>query len=185
MPFDALAETCEADNSVLNMNMPVLLVVALIGATVGGEMIFYFHFPLCCFFLLFSFSVLAAWELIDVTRLEASLNESWNNRLGAIISLFICEGYGSASLLSDSARPRWISPRMELSLDGTDFGFDLLVLTAFSLAERGPYRQEAWWLMTLPWKEPCPWPLRSPSQVLSFYHEVLLPSRTETLRTTA
>lgn len=36
MPLDAFAETCEADNSVFNMNMPVLLVVALIGATVGG-----------------------------------------------------------------------------------------------------------------------------------------------------
>ncbi|CAI9097336.1 OLC1v1033735C1 [Oldenlandia corymbosa var. corymbosa] len=35
-PLDALAETCEADNSVLNMNMPLLLFVALIGATVGG-----------------------------------------------------------------------------------------------------------------------------------------------------
>ncbi|XP_047269390.1 protein FLUORESCENT IN BLUE LIGHT, chloroplastic isoform X2 [Capsicum annuum] len=37
-PLDALAETCEADNSPLNMlfNMPLLLFVALIGATVGG-----------------------------------------------------------------------------------------------------------------------------------------------------
>lgn len=34
MPNTALAETCEADNSVFNM--PVLLAVALIGATVGG-----------------------------------------------------------------------------------------------------------------------------------------------------
>ncbi|XAR49870.1 hypothetical protein NMG60_11004038 [Bertholletia excelsa] len=34
MPFEALAETCEADSSVFNM--PVLLFVALIGATVGG-----------------------------------------------------------------------------------------------------------------------------------------------------
>lgn len=33
-PFKALAETCEADNSVFNM--PILLSVALIGATVGG-----------------------------------------------------------------------------------------------------------------------------------------------------
>ncbi|XP_044485894.1 protein FLUORESCENT IN BLUE LIGHT, chloroplastic isoform X2 [Mangifera indica] len=33
-PFKALAETCEADNSFFNM--PLLLVVALIGATVGG-----------------------------------------------------------------------------------------------------------------------------------------------------
>ncbi|XP_059297842.1 protein FLUORESCENT IN BLUE LIGHT, chloroplastic-like [Lycium ferocissimum] len=35
-PLDALAETCEADNSLFNMNMPLLLLVALIGATVGG-----------------------------------------------------------------------------------------------------------------------------------------------------
>ncbi|KAK4487506.1 hypothetical protein RD792_005850 [Penstemon davidsonii] len=35
-PLEALAETCEADNSVFNMNMPLLLFVALIGATVGG-----------------------------------------------------------------------------------------------------------------------------------------------------
>ncbi|KAF5452927.1 hypothetical protein F2P56_027879 [Juglans regia] len=35
-PLKALAETCEADNSVFNMNMPLLLFVALIGATVGG-----------------------------------------------------------------------------------------------------------------------------------------------------
>ncbi|KAK7294478.1 hypothetical protein RJT34_17367 [Clitoria ternatea] len=34
MPCKALAETCEADNSVFNM--PILLAVALIGATVGG-----------------------------------------------------------------------------------------------------------------------------------------------------
>ncbi|XWS16135.1 hypothetical protein CRYUN_Cryun34aG0059500 [Craigia yunnanensis] len=33
-PFKALAETCEADNSIYNM--PLLLFVALIGATVGG-----------------------------------------------------------------------------------------------------------------------------------------------------
>ncbi|XP_022721629.1 protein FLUORESCENT IN BLUE LIGHT, chloroplastic-like isoform X2 [Durio zibethinus] len=33
-PFKALAETCEADNSIFNM--PLLLFVALIGATVGG-----------------------------------------------------------------------------------------------------------------------------------------------------
>ncbi|XP_041001528.1 protein FLUORESCENT IN BLUE LIGHT, chloroplastic-like [Juglans microcarpa x Juglans regia] len=36
-PLKALAETCEADNSVFNMNMPLLLFVALIGATVGGK----------------------------------------------------------------------------------------------------------------------------------------------------
>ncbi|KAJ8552998.1 hypothetical protein K7X08_020391 [Anisodus acutangulus] len=35
-PLEALAETCEADNSLFNMNMPLLLLVALIGATVGG-----------------------------------------------------------------------------------------------------------------------------------------------------
>lgn len=35
-PLKALAETCEAENSVFNMNMPVLLFVALVGATVGG-----------------------------------------------------------------------------------------------------------------------------------------------------
>ncbi|KAL3531716.1 hypothetical protein ACH5RR_005237 [Cinchona calisaya] len=35
-PLESLAETCEADNSVLNMNMPLLLFVSLIGATVGG-----------------------------------------------------------------------------------------------------------------------------------------------------
>lgn len=33
-PFQALAETCEAENSLLNM--PLLLFVALVGATVGG-----------------------------------------------------------------------------------------------------------------------------------------------------
>lgn len=35
-PLEALAETCEADQSIFNMNMPLLLLVALIGATVGG-----------------------------------------------------------------------------------------------------------------------------------------------------
>ncbi|KAL6285352.1 hypothetical protein ACE6H2_009742 [Prunus campanulata] len=35
-PLKALAETCEAENSVFNMNMPVLLFVALVGAAVGG-----------------------------------------------------------------------------------------------------------------------------------------------------
>lgn len=33
-PLQALAETCEADNNFFNM--PILLSVALIGATVGG-----------------------------------------------------------------------------------------------------------------------------------------------------
>ncbi|XP_073145915.1 protein FLUORESCENT IN BLUE LIGHT, chloroplastic [Henckelia pumila] len=35
-PFEALAETCEANDSVFSTNMPLLLFVALIGATVGG-----------------------------------------------------------------------------------------------------------------------------------------------------
>ncbi|XP_074288347.1 protein FLUORESCENT IN BLUE LIGHT, chloroplastic-like isoform X2 [Silene latifolia] len=34
MPLEALAETCETDNSIFNM--PLLLLVALVGATVGG-----------------------------------------------------------------------------------------------------------------------------------------------------
>jgi ligand-binding sensor protein len=37
MPCKALAETCEADNSMFNM--PILLAVALIGATVGGKVL--------------------------------------------------------------------------------------------------------------------------------------------------
>lgn len=41
-PMKALAETCEADNSFFNM--PLLLFVALIGATVGGT--FYLASPL-------------------------------------------------------------------------------------------------------------------------------------------
>ena len=36
-PFVALAETCEPDKSVFNM--PLLLFVSLIGATVGGEVL--------------------------------------------------------------------------------------------------------------------------------------------------
>ncbi|GAV61420.1 TPR_12 domain-containing protein [Cephalotus follicularis] len=35
-PFEALADLCETDNSPFNMNMPVLLFVALVGAFVGG-----------------------------------------------------------------------------------------------------------------------------------------------------
>ncbi|KAL8517300.1 hypothetical protein ACS0TY_015510 [Phlomoides rotata] len=35
-PLQVLAETCEADNSVFDMNMPLLLLFSLIGATVGG-----------------------------------------------------------------------------------------------------------------------------------------------------
>lgn len=38
MPSEALAETSEAANSFFNM--PVLLFVAIIGATVGGEIFF-------------------------------------------------------------------------------------------------------------------------------------------------
>ncbi|PRQ34939.1 hypothetical protein RchiOBHm_Chr5g0074611 [Rosa chinensis] len=34
-PLNALVETCEADNSFFNM--PLLLSVALVGATVGGK----------------------------------------------------------------------------------------------------------------------------------------------------
>lgn len=36
-PFQALAGTCEAENSLLNM--PLLLFVAIVGATVGGKFI--------------------------------------------------------------------------------------------------------------------------------------------------
>ncbi|KAL7603920.1 protein FLUORESCENT IN BLUE LIGHT, chloroplastic [Lactuca sativa] len=35
-PLDAMADTSDATQSIFNMNMPVLLLVALIGATVGG-----------------------------------------------------------------------------------------------------------------------------------------------------
>ncbi|KAJ9559764.1 hypothetical protein OSB04_004924 [Centaurea solstitialis] len=35
-PLEAMAETCEADQSLFTMNMPLLLLVALTGATVGG-----------------------------------------------------------------------------------------------------------------------------------------------------
>ena len=38
-PLKALAETCEANNSVFNINMPLLLPVALMGATVGGKIL--------------------------------------------------------------------------------------------------------------------------------------------------
>lgn len=38
-PFNALAETCETDNPLLNM--PILLFVALVGATVGGKVTTY------------------------------------------------------------------------------------------------------------------------------------------------
>ncbi|KAI3786219.1 hypothetical protein L1987_45354 [Smallanthus sonchifolius] len=36
-PLEALAETCEADQSIFSMNMPLLLLVALTGATVGAS----------------------------------------------------------------------------------------------------------------------------------------------------
>lgn len=39
-PLEALAETCEADSSIFNM--PLLLFVALVGATVGGMVPFHF-----------------------------------------------------------------------------------------------------------------------------------------------
>ena len=39
-PLDAMAETCETEQSVFSMNMPLLLLVALIGATVGGKVMF-------------------------------------------------------------------------------------------------------------------------------------------------
>lgn len=42
-PPKAFAEACEADNSLLNMNMPLLLFVALVGATVGGDFLFFMH----------------------------------------------------------------------------------------------------------------------------------------------
>ena len=38
-PLKALAETCEANNSVFNINMPLLLPVALMGATVGAKIL--------------------------------------------------------------------------------------------------------------------------------------------------
>ena len=51
-PSKALAETCEADNSVFNMNMPLLLAVALIGATVGGKVLLASLSPLVLFLLI-------------------------------------------------------------------------------------------------------------------------------------
>lgn len=38
VPSEVLAETCQPDNSIFNM--PLLLLVALIGATVGGQLNF-------------------------------------------------------------------------------------------------------------------------------------------------
>ncbi|MFS7974636.1 hypothetical protein Hanom_Chr09g00871041 [Helianthus anomalus] len=44
-PLEALAEACEQpDQSIFNMNMPLLLLVALIGATVGGNLALLFFF---------------------------------------------------------------------------------------------------------------------------------------------
>lgn len=43
-PLDALAQTCEADTSV--SNMPLLLLVALVGATVGGKVLLSLALPL-------------------------------------------------------------------------------------------------------------------------------------------
>jgi hypothetical protein len=51
-PFKALAETCEANNSVFNMNMPLLLAVALIGATVGGKVLLASLSPLLPFLII-------------------------------------------------------------------------------------------------------------------------------------
>ena len=51
-PLKALAETCEADNSDFNMNMPLLLAVALIGATVGGKVLMASLSPLVLFLLI-------------------------------------------------------------------------------------------------------------------------------------
>lgn len=51
-PFQALAETCEADNSVFNMNMPLLLFFSLIGATVGGKLLLLI-LEIHCFLFLF------------------------------------------------------------------------------------------------------------------------------------
>lgn len=50
-PFKALAETCEADNSFFNM--PLLLFVALIGATVGGNVLWTPIVTSKCFLLTF------------------------------------------------------------------------------------------------------------------------------------
>lgn len=59
-PLDALAETCEVDNSPFNMlfNMPILLLVALIGATVGGKVLKLCVEPLSASFFLFGLSTL-------------------------------------------------------------------------------------------------------------------------------
>ena len=51
-PFKALAETCEADNSVFNMNMPLLLSVALKGKIVGGKVLLASLTPLVLFLLI-------------------------------------------------------------------------------------------------------------------------------------
>ena len=51
-PFKALVETCDADNSVFNMNMPLLLSVALKGKTVGGKVLLASLTPLVLFILI-------------------------------------------------------------------------------------------------------------------------------------
>lgn len=55
-PVEALAETCEADNSIFNM--PLLLFVALVGATVGGMVTFpLFFFLENIYIYLFTYSL--------------------------------------------------------------------------------------------------------------------------------
>lgn len=51
-PFKALAEVCEAGDSVFTMNMPLLLAVALVGATVGGKVLLASWFPLVLFLII-------------------------------------------------------------------------------------------------------------------------------------
>ena len=50
--FKALAETCEADNSVFNMNMPLLLSMVLKGKTIGGKVLLASLTPLVLFILI-------------------------------------------------------------------------------------------------------------------------------------
>jgi len=62
MPNKALAETCEADKSFFTM--PILLAVALIGATVGGKVVRF----LCTIILAcdpcFLFQGLGEWNFV-------------------------------------------------------------------------------------------------------------------------
>jgi len=58
MPDIALAETCEAGNSFFNM--PILLAVALIGATVGGKAVRFLYMVI----LSFLFQGLGEWKFI-------------------------------------------------------------------------------------------------------------------------